>query len=408
MALEYASLTYTEAMFLMVQAWFLWMANKMFDRSVMDEQYSNWQLLRNYWKQWLLLGLAFYTLYFTRTVGVGAAVVVPLVFLIYRKIKLAVIATMVMAVSAGVFEGLKRVVWAGAPTIKSNQSDILFQKDAYDASKGTEDFAGFIDRFIGNTMQYLSSRFWEILGFRADSSTPIESLTVITLLPLLIGLIIAIRKRQYIIALTTFYLGILLGITFLVLQISWGQGRLVMVFVPLIAIVGMYTFYELFKLKSFKGGQIFFVMMLGVFLFVGMKTTLGKIKDNVPIAKSNLVKGDKFAGYTDDWRNYLELSEWCADSLPPQSLVACRKAPMSFVYGKGMRFYGVYRGNGQTDADSLLAELKKAKVTHVIFANLRINPKLNGDVQSQLPPGYPDVYNSYIDSDGCPKISRKV
>jgi hypothetical protein len=115
--------------------------------------------------------------------------------------------------------------------------------------------------------------------------------------------------------------------------------------------------------------------MAAVFLFTGFKTTLGKIKTNIPVAKANLMKGDKFAGYTDDWKNYLKLSEWCADSLPPEALVACRKAPMSFVYGKGKLFYAVYRGDETANADSIVAMLKRDKVTHVILANLRVNPK---------------------------------
>jgi hypothetical protein len=62
---------------------------------------------------------------------------------------------------------------------------------------------------------------------------------------------------------------------------------------------------------------------------------------NIPIVQKNL-KGDKYFGYTPDWRNFLKCSEWCADSLPKESLVASRKAPMSFVYGKGKKFFPVY------------------------------------------------------------------
>jgi len=376
MALEYASLTYTEAMYLMVQALFIWLINLLADKVMADsDDDSLLYMFKKYWKIWVLLGIGFYALYFTRTVGIGAIAVFPLAMLVFRKYKPLILGTASMVIFTGVFEVLKKVIWSKAPTTSSNQSDILFQKDPYDASQGVEDFAGFIERFWGNIQVYMSSRFWEILGFRDEPSEAIVSLAVITIIPLVIGLFMAIGRKQIYILLSGLYILGLLAITFLVLQVQWGQGRLVMVFVPLISIVGMYFFYQLFSTKNLKGFQLVFLIMAAVFLFTGFKTTSSKIKANLPIAKANLLEGDKFAGYTDDWRNYLKLSEYCADSLPPEAFVACRKAPMSFVYGKGKKFFGVYRGDEYADADSLIIELKKSKVTHILMAKLRINPK---------------------------------
>jgi len=126
---------------------------------------------------------------------------------------------------------------------------------------------------------------------------------------------------------------------------------------------------------------------------------MGKISKNIPIVKKNLIKGDKFEGYTDDYKNFLKLSEYCADSLPKGSLVISRKAPMSFVYGNGMEFFPVYKANGPKDADSLLLFLKSKKVTHVILANLRINPKMSGDLVSIPTEGMPEIYLAYLDYD---------
>jgi hypothetical protein len=376
MALEYSSLTYTENLFLMLQALFLWLVNVLVERVMANsEDESLLDMFKKHWSLWVLLGVSFYFLYFTRTVGIGAIVVLPLAMLLFRRFKPLIIGTSSMLFFLGVFEMLKKVIWSKAPATSSNQSAMLFQKDPYDASQGVEDFAGFIERFWGNTQVYLSSRFWEILGFRDEPSEVIASLAIITIVPLIIGVIMAISRKQIYILLAGIYVSALLTITFFVLQVQWGQGRLVMVFLPLLAIVGMYFFYQLFSSKNLQGFQFVFVLMAAIFLFTGFKMTASKIKVNLPIAKANLLKGDKYAGYTDDWKNYLKLSEWCADSLPADAYVACRKAPMSFVYGKGKKFYGVYRGNEYADADSLINEFKKAKITHVIMANLRINPK---------------------------------
>lgn len=375
MALEYASLTYTEALYLMMQALFFWVMNTLAAKVWNDEEESIARLFKKHMGLWLVFGIMFYLLYFTRTVGIAAIAVFPVAMVVFKKYKAAILGTLSALVFTGIFEGLKRVIWAAAPTVSSNQGDILFQKDPYDPSQGTEDLAGFIERFWGNIQVYMSSRFWEILGFRDDPSEFIASLAVITVIPLLVGLIMAVKRKDLFILLPGLYTGALLALTFIVLQVQWGQGRLVMVFIPLISIVGMYFFYRLFSSDNLKSFQIIFYLMIAVFLFTGVKSTLGKVKENLPVAKANLLKGDEFAGYTDDWKNYLKMSKWCADSLPANSLVACRKAPMSFVYGRGKKFYGVYTASETANADSLMAQLKSAGVTHVIVANLRINPK---------------------------------
>jgi len=84
--------------------------------------------------------------------------------------------------------------------------------------------------------------------------------------------------------------------------------------------------------------------------------------------------GDLYYGYTPDWVNYLKMSRYCGDSLSANSLVACRKAPMSFVYGRGRKFYGIYSVIS-SDPDTVLNFFKRENVTHVILASLRRDPK---------------------------------
>ena len=76
----------------------------------------------------------------------------------------------------------------------------------------------------------------------------------------------------------------------------------------------------------------------------------------------------------------MRCSEWCADNLVETSLVASRKAPMSFVYGKGKKFFPIYSvvfkdtATKQSNPDSALAFFQKNKVTHVMLGSLRANP----------------------------------
>jgi hypothetical protein len=259
--------------------------------------------------------------------------------------------------------------------------------------------AGFIERFLGNVVIYLSGRFWEILGFKKENGEFSGPLAILTVALLVIGLLAALRGKQKYILASALYSAALLGVTFFALQTSWGQGRLVMVYLPLLLIVMFYGFYKLFAKPGNSSFQAFFFILLAIFLWNNTSETLKKSSKNIPIVKKNLLKGDKFEGYTDDYKNFLMLSEWCADSLPKGSLVASRKAPMSFVYGRGMEFYPIYKVNFPRDADSILTKLKEQKVTHVMFANLRLEPKRSGDVTSTLPAGYPSIYEAYVDSD---------
>ena len=119
-------------------------------------------------------------------------------------------------------------------------------------------------------------------------------------------------------------------------------------------------------------------------------SAMGKVSENLPILSKNL-KGEKFYGYSADWKNFLQMSEWCADNLPDSALVASRKAPMSFVYGKGKKFFPVYSvialdtATNYSKPDSVLAWFKKNKVTHVILASLRRDPaKADGNVINTL------------------------
>ncbi len=395
-ALSYASLTYTETFFLLIQSTFFMVFFRFIDH--LPEKDSTFSELGKNALKWLFLGFMMFLLYFTKTVGIGTFLAVAAYFLFQKEWKNALATVVSFGAIYAVIEGLKKVLW-GSKITNFAQSNILFLKDAYDPSKGKEDLAGFIDRFFGNVVIYLSGRFWEILGFKKENGEFPAPLAFFTVVLLVIGLIVALRKKQKYVLATALYSASLLGITFFALQTSWGQGRLVMVYLPLLLMVMFFGFYNLFNKKSNASFQFFYFVFLAIFLWINTSTTIKKASKNIPIVKKNLIQGDKFEGYTDDYKNFLMLSEWCADSLPKGSLVASRKAPMSFVYGRGMEFYPIYKVNFPRDADSILTKLKEQKVTHVIFANLRLDPKRSGDVMSTIPAGYPSIYGAYMDQD---------
>jgi len=154
--------------------------------------------------------------------------------------------------------------------------------------------------------------------------------------------------------------------------VQWDQPRLIMVFVPLILLT-VYGGWNYFFRNKNAVVQFLFAAVVFITLFAGLLSTLKKSGDNFPILKRNL-SGDIYYGYTPDWVNYLKMSAWCGDSLPENTLVGARKAPMSFIYAQGKPFYGIDVAFS-TDADSILTRWQSSNVTHILAANLRRNPK---------------------------------
>jgi len=164
------------------------------------------------------------------------------------------------------------------------------------------------------------------------------------------------------------------GLTFFVLQTSWDQPRMVLVYVPFIMMIIFYGLYYAFQNTPALRSFVFLIVSI-IIIMSSLIKTADKSVANLPILKKNM-GGDIYYGYTEDWTNFLKLSRYCGDSLPETAYVVSRKAPMSFIYSNGKSFYPIYTVPS-TDPDSVLALLKENKVTHVLIASLRRNPKKN-------------------------------
>jgi hypothetical protein len=272
------------------------------------------------------------------------------------------------------FELIKSAIW-GSENQFANQYQILIQKDAYDPSKGTDDFFGFLGRLADNTSIYIGKRFYQITGLMSDERiTYSNGLVMIFMILMVIALIVILKNKNKALQFTMIYSVFMMGLTFFVLQTNWDQPRMVLVYVPFVLMLIFYGLYYIFGKQTAARNIVFTVVFL-VFGFGGLFKTFGKAANNIHVLERN-ISGDIYYGYTEDWSNFLKLSRYCADSLPANSLVASRKAPMSFIYGRGKTFYPIYTVIS-SDPDSALAILKRDKVTHVLIASLRRNPQKN-------------------------------
>ena len=310
----------------------------------------------------------------------SAIVVIPAVILFfileknYKAILISLVAYLIFKLP---YEILVKTIWS-AQNQFSGQSKILLQKDPYNISEGNEDLIGFFQRFIDNCNLSLSKRFYQILGWRDETNT--ETFTIITLITItliLIGFWKIIRNKNKEITFLSLFTAAQLTLSFIILQTRWDQPRITLVCMPIILILMFYAIYD-FTIKPGIGQTIYIILLL---LFVSsiFTDTFKKGFKNISIVQKNL-KGDTYFGYTPDWQNFLKCSEWCADSLNKNSYVASRKAPMSFVYGKGKKFFPIYSvvkkdtSTNQSNPDSALAYFKKNNVTHVMLGSLRANP----------------------------------
>ena len=366
--LYFASQTFSEAMAVVLQSLFLMSAFSVYDKV------TGGILIKDSAGDWLLLGLVLFLFTLTRNAAILAVPSLILFFLLNKKYAAAALSLFSFLIYKIPFEIFRKLFW-GVQDQYSGQLDILMLKDPYNPLMGKEDLAGFLTRFYQNADLYISKRLIQILGFKSPDSTEVERIVVyIFIILTVISLIFIFKKNNKYLQLTALYTGVLITETFIILQTQWDQPRLILVYVPLLLLIILSGFYYLFENRSPVLQAAMILVM--IIIFTGsVVPTIKKSADNLSIIKKNLA-GDKYFGYSPDWVNYLMMSEWCADSLPPNSLVAVRKAPMSFIYSKGKKFYPVYNVFS-SDPDSVLAVLKKNNVTHLIVASLRSNSKKN-------------------------------
>jgi hypothetical protein len=93
--------------------------------------------------------------------------------------------------------------------------------------------------------------------------------------------------------------------------------------------------------------------------FQSISVTAETVKENQQVS-------GMYGGLTPDWKNYLKASEWAALNLPKESIVACRKPSISFIYGKGRNFYGIMQLPTYS-TDVFLNNWSKADSSYALF-----------------------------------------
>ena len=359
----FASYTYSEPLFLFMQALFFYLFSKYFWQS--SEKHS----LKNDWKKYLAITLVIMGMGLTRTIGFCTIGVIILYFLIERRWKDLIFMTGTFAIIFGLFYISKPVIWPNSGTVQSFET--LLAKNPYNLEMGAEDVSGLITRIADNSNVYLSGFLYKYLGFRDSSDFPLKEIPILSIFSYILFAVclIAVFRKNKPIMFTGLYVGVLLFMTFVLLHKMWSQDRMIMVFYPYILFLligGIYYIFNETRLKIIS--FVFLIAIASVLIGTGIHAK-NRIGINIPVLQQNIL-GDDLYGLTPDWVNFVKMSRWANDNLDKDAIIASRKPTISYVY-TGRNFYGIYNVPYESISDVL--KLKQEEGANFTYLVIEIN-----------------------------------
>lgn len=366
--LYFGSQTYTEAIYLFMQSALFYMVVKYY----LEFKDHIRLILEKWWIIGIVGGLLF-LLSITRNIGIIGLGVILFYLLIEKKFYLAGYTLAGFMLFRLPFSLYKKLAWGVESANMRGQLSEVLLKNPYNRALGTEDFGGMVDRFLENSKIYLSRLLMLASGLRSGDYVETSALITILIYILFgVALYMAFRNNK-VMKFTGIYLGLAMAATFVALQQQWGQMRMVIIYVPLIFLFLPWGMLELTKSKKVRWLQPIIVGLLLVMFFRLFGVSVNKAKANNEILMKNL-RGDKYYGYTPDWVNFLKMSAWAAENVSEESNIASRKPSMSFVYGEGRNFYGLYRFP-TLPADTAIRRLEKNPGEPVILNEREIRAR---------------------------------
>lgn len=377
--LFFSSQTYSEAMFMFLQSLAIFIVFKLID--TLQENKLNYL---NRWPLWISSGILIFMLTITRNIGLALLLSLIIYLLLDRKYYAILYSFFSYYVFSFAFDLYKRISWNIDKSAIAQQTEYILLKNPYNAAMGKEDFAGMVTRLFANLKMYLSRHFLASIALRsADKTDTTFFPAIIIIILFLIGLYFAFKKNKSMLFIGI-YLGISVFVTFITLNQSWGQLRMIVVFVPMIILFLAFGIDELSKSRNLGILYPLMLILFAVIFFKSFGQSVIKAKENERILKKN-ISGNIYYGFTPDWVNFLKMSEWVGKNLPEDVGVASRKPSMSFIYSRGREFYGIYRiplENGDTvvnrfkeDKNGLcifdLSELAKKNVPSIVQIQVR-------------------------------------
>lgn len=327
--LYYASQTYSEAFYMFMQSVVFFVFCRFFIAAEGDPIKLGSFIKRHLWLALAVVGLAL-----SRSVGFSMIIAVAGYFVFYKKWKDLGAFLVCFGVLFLAYQGIKSAIWHDGALQFSDQGAGLLRKDFYRPELGNEDFMGMLNRFWDNSVQYLASGFYDILGVRKANGVCNPFLAILIYLLAIVGLFFTYKKNKYI-----FFSGIVAGtflvVTFFSIQAFWNQERLIIPVVPFVLLIIFAGFYYILFKKGFRPLQFLFVVLVALLTIAALKDT------TKAVGEARKIK-DEYSGLTPDWLHYMKASSWVGENLKKDEIAACRKATISTIYAKGKDFYPIY------------------------------------------------------------------
>lgn len=323
----YASQTYSEALFMLIQGVFFFYLFKHFS----DEKET--VNLKSDWKKYIIIGLIILAMGLTRSIGYAAIGALILFFSLQRQWKHLLYSVASFGIIFLLFHLFKSIIWPTAGSGGGYDLNTLFAKDYYNPIE-RESFSGLCTRFIDNLNIYISNFLCQFLGvIKEQPSNYIDlssSRTILLFIFFFVCVITVFRKNKFILF-SGIYSGVMLFGTFTILHSFWAQDRLIVVFYPFILILFLGGIYYLLQVKKIK--KLFFIypIIIVILLFGTASISKNRISRNLPVLQQNML-GNQLYGLTPDWVNFIKASKWAAENLDKNAVIISRKPTISKVY----------------------------------------------------------------------------
>jgi 4-amino-4-deoxy-L-arabinose transferase-like glycosyltransferase len=321
--------------------------------------------------------------FYIRIAGITLAGVAVLFFLYQRHWKQLIV---YVVLCVALYSPMKIYEWTSG-SAAFGQASILLLKNPYNTTEGMETVSGFVDRFVNNIFNHANYQLPSALGLPMSQDLKIADgqfipnasafFGVLVSIILFIGCITPIvRNPKSTFAFLGFFVLTYVAFISIALQNIFATSRMLIPIIPYL-LIGTFEGIRILGNRwakatdadaiSARAKTLVFIAMIGLTLAnsIGAKES---INATYPILKANLA-GNEFAGFTEDWANYLRASIWIKTQLPIKTTgIICRKPELFLLYAGNYNVYGVYKID-QTDPDSIVAKWKSLHMTHLLLDN---------------------------------------
>ncbi len=233
-------------------------------------------------------------------------------------------------------------------------------KDPYNLASGRIGFGDFLNRVAQNTRIYflglLSSLFFPSFHSFVYYHSAFVHLFNLIILGLLFWGFVKLRKRVSSIKIVflIFYIALIL-----IWPEVWSSSRFLLPIFPFLLFFFLSPFFSAEKKSSFWGVIITSLVFLSQII-----TLIPKISNNLGML-SHYFKGDKLAGYSSDWRNYILAAMWLKENTPPAARVLARKPQICYYISQRKSLLYPLTPN----SEEILKFIKDKNIDYILLDN---------------------------------------